>query len=74
MARRGLPLAVVESVLAAPAQKVREHGDIVCYQSEVEINQKPYLVRVMVNESTTPPTVVTAYRTSKISKYWKGIP
>jgi hypothetical protein len=74
MARRSLPLAVVELVLAAPAQKIREHGDIVCYQSKVEINQKQYLVRVMVNEATTPPTVVTAYRTSKISKYWKGIP
>jgi len=72
MARRGLPLAVVESVLAAPAQKVPEHGNIVCYQSKMEINQKPYLVRVMVNETTAPPKVVTAYRTSKISKYWKG--
>ena len=45
MDRRGIPLAVVQSVLAAPAQKVPEHGDVVCYQSKVEINQKPYLVR-----------------------------
>ena len=72
MDRRGIPLAVVESVLDAPAQKVPEHGDIVCYQSQVEINQKPYLVRVMVNETATPPKVVTVYRTSKISKYWKA--
>jgi len=72
MERRGIPLAVVESVLAAPAQKVPEHGDIVCYQSKVDINQKPYLVRVMVNETATLPKVVTVYRTSKISKYWKG--
>ena len=72
MARRGIPLVVVESVLAAPAQKVPEHGDIVCYQSKVEINQKPYLVRVMVNEMVTPPKVVTVYRTSKINKYWKA--
>ena len=71
MARRGIPLSVVESVLTAPAQKVPEHGDVVCYQSKVEINQKPYLVRVMVNEKATPPKVVTAYRTSKINKYWK---
>jgi len=63
---------VVESVLAAPAQKVPEHGDVVRYQSQVEINQKPYLVRVMVNEKTTPPKVVTVYRTSKIKKYWKA--
>lgn len=71
MERRGIPLAVVESVLAAPAQKVPEHDDVVCYRSRVEINQKPYLVRVMVNETTTPPKVVTVYRTSKINKYWK---
>lgn len=45
MVRRGIPLAVVQSVLAAPAQKVPEHGDVVCYQSKMQINQKPYLVR-----------------------------
>ncbi|MCZ7638617.1 MAG: DUF4258 domain-containing protein [Verrucomicrobia bacterium] len=72
MDRRGIPLAVVESVLAAPAQKVPEHGDVICYQSKVEINQKPYLVRVMVNETAAPPKVVTVYRTSKINKYWKA--
>ena len=72
MDRRGIPLAVVESVLAAPAQKVSEHGDMVCYPSKVEINQKPYLVRVMVNETATPSKVVTVYRTSKINKYWKA--
>ena len=71
MERRGIPLAVVEAVLAAPAQKMPEHGDAVCYQSKVDINQKTYLVRVMVNETATPPKVVTVYRTSKISKYWK---
>lgn len=39
---------------------------------EVEISQKPYLVRVMVNETAKPPKVVTVYRTSKINKYWKA--
>jgi hypothetical protein len=62
----------VEAVLAAPAQKMPEHGGIVCYQSIMQINQKPYLVRVMVNELASPPKVVTVYRTSKIRKYWKG--
>ena len=72
MGQRGIPLAVVESVLAAPGQKVPEHGDVVCYQSKMEINRKPYLVRVMVSETAMPPKVVTVYRTSKISKYWKA--
>jgi hypothetical protein len=72
MTRRGIPLAVVESVLASPGQKVPEHGGVVCYQSQVKINQKLYLVRVMVNEAVTPPKVVTVYRTSRINKYWKA--
>ena len=71
MTRRSIPQVVVDSVLAEPAQKVREHGDVMCYQSKVEINGKPYLVPVMVNEKAAPPKVVTVYRTSKISKYWK---
>ena len=72
MSRRGIPFAIVESVLANPAQKIQEHGDVVCLPSKVEINQKAYLVRVMVNETLDPPKVVTVYRTSKISKYWKS--
>ncbi len=48
MGRRGILRAAVESVLAAPGQRVAEHGDVVCYQSKMEINQKLYLVRMMV--------------------------
>jgi Domain of unknown function (DUF4258) len=74
MARRGIPLAIVELVLANPTQRILEHGDVVCLQSKVEINQKTYLVRVMVNETVDPPKVVTVYRTSKINKYWESTP
>jgi hypothetical protein len=69
--RRRIPLTVVEVVLANPQQKVPEHGDVICYQSKIDINQKEYLVRVMVNETLTSAKVVTVYRTSKIRKYWK---
>jgi hypothetical protein len=69
--RRRIPLAVVDSVLQNPQQKLTEHGDVLCYQSKIEINQKQYLVPVMVNETLTPAKVVTVYRTSKIRKYWK---
>jgi len=69
--RRRIPLAVLEAVLTAPAQKVPEHSGVVCYQSKIEIDQKQYLVRVMVNETVTPMKVVTVYRTSKIGKYWR---
>ena len=50
---------------------VSELGTVVCYQSRMTINAKPYLVRVMVEEGKQPPVVVTVYRTSKIGKYWK---
>jgi hypothetical protein len=69
--RRRISLAMVDSVLQNPQQKLTEHGDVLCYQSKIEINQKQYLVRVMVNETLTPAKVVTVYRTSKIRKYWK---
>jgi hypothetical protein len=44
IARRRIPSAVV-SVLENPQQKVPEHGDMLCYQSKIDINQKEYLVR-----------------------------
>jgi hypothetical protein len=31
-----------------------------------------YLVRVVVAEHEQPPVVITAYRTSKIAKYWSA--
>jgi hypothetical protein len=74
IARRRIPLAVVKSVLENPQQKVPEHGNVICYQSKIDINRKPCLVRVMVNEAATPAKVVTVYRTSKIRKYWKATP
>ena len=71
MKTRAIPLSVVQEVLDNPEQKVPEIGDVICYQSRIEINDKPYLIRVMVNETLNPPKVVTVYRTSKIGKYWK---
>ena len=34
---------------------------------------KLYLLRVVVAGDEEPPLVITAYRTSKIEEYWKGI-
>jgi hypothetical protein len=72
-AQRGIPWAVVEAVLAAPEQTVSELGTVVCYQSRMTINGKPYLVRVLMEQGKEPPVAVTVYRTSKIEKYWKPI-
>lgn len=69
--KRKIPQKLVEQALYAPEQKVPEVDDITCYQSQVEISGKTYLLRVMVNETMNPAVVVTVYRTSKISKYWR---
>ena len=72
MARRGLEKSVVQHVLEHPAQRftVRPGRDVV--QSQVEMAGVMYLVRVFVDVDRTPAEVVTAYRTSKIDKYWRA--
>jgi hypothetical protein len=45
----------------------------VVYQSRIESEEpgKIYLLRVFVDFDRRPAEVVTAYRTSKVEKYWK---
>jgi len=70
--RRGIPAKVVEQVLSNPEQVVPEHGGLTARQSRVELDGKQYLVRVIVGEQPDAVVVVTAYRTSKIGKYWRS--
>jgi hypothetical protein len=67
--RRGIPLDVLQGVMEAPEQIVEVHSQGRVYQSKVMMDGKLYVVRAIV-ELTDPLTVVTAYRTSKIEKYW----
>ncbi len=75
MARRGIPLAMVQSVMDSPEQRLRDESRAGAwiYQSRLRFEDgKLYLLRVVVAEEHTPPLVVTAYRTSKIEKYWSA--
>lgn len=73
--RRGIPSQLLDSVLNSPQQVVDAAGGRKAYQSQVAFGQgRIYLVRVIVDERTTPPSVITVYRTSKIAKYWRGEP
>lgn len=76
IARRGLTEEVVRSVLASPEQREEIRPGRVVLQSRVEMGMPPkaYLLRVFVDEDRDPPEVVTAYRTSKISKYRRMSP
>ncbi|AFY85168.1 DUF4258 domain-containing protein [Oscillatoria acuminata] len=69
--RRGLQQNMVESVLNNPQQIIEEKEGRKAYQSQVDFGGgKIYLVRVIVADNIDPAVVITAYRTSKITKYW----
>jgi hypothetical protein len=70
--RRGIPRKIADEVLRQPEQIVLERAPRKAYQSRVDFgNGKVLLVRLIVDETADPAVVVTAYRTSKVSKYWR---
>jgi hypothetical protein len=74
MERRSIPINLLESVLESPQQVVSEQGGKKAYQSQLDFGGgKIFLLRAIVDQTTDPPTVVTAYRTSKITKYWRTV-
>ncbi len=73
MARRHIPVADVARVLAAPEQMEVVRPGRVVYQAREAWGTIPtmYLLRVFLDIDRQPPDVVTVYRTSKMTKYWK---
>lgn len=73
MTRRQISTNEVASVLAAPEQilSVRQGRNV--YQSRIEAGKPPkkFLLRIFVDVDREPPEVVTVYRTSKVTKYWR---
>lgn len=74
--RRGLSEEMIRRVLTNPEQGEDVRTGRIVLQSRVNMGQpaKEYLVRVFVDSDRRPAEVVTAYRTSKISKYWREEP
>ncbi|MDO8959241.1 MAG: DUF4258 domain-containing protein [Rhodocyclaceae bacterium] len=68
--RRQIPLEWIESTLANPEQIISGTNRRKVLQSRVVADGKTYLVRLIIEDWHSPPVVVTAYRTSKIEKYW----
>ena len=74
MARRQVSEAEVGRVLAAPEQTECVREGRALYQSRMERGEPPktYVLRVVVDIDREPPEVVTAYRSSKVQKYWRS--
>lgn len=66
--RRNISLDLVMLVLERPEQITEERASRRCYQSRLMFpDDKIYLLRLIVDGNK----VVTAYKTSKIDKYWR---
>ena len=69
--RRGLSTQAIDNILRKPEQRLEVRSGRVVVQSRVREFASEYLVRVFVDIDRSPAEVVTAYRTSKVSKYWR---
>ena len=73
MERRQISEAEIAQVLASPEQTEWVRPGRAVYQSRMKYpgSARVYLLRVFVDIDRDPPEVVTAYRTSKVEKYWR---
>ncbi len=69
--RRDLSAETIDGVLKRPEQLLEVRPGRVVLQSRVQESGSEYLVRVFVDIDRNPAEVVTAYRTSKVLKYWR---
>lgn len=76
MGRRGLAEEAVIAVLHRPEQRWELRTGRHVLQSKISAGEPPRacIVRVIVDVDKVPATVVTAYRTSKLLKYWRQQP
>lgn len=73
LSRRGLSEEIIHAILSAPEQRCAVRPGRAVLQSRLPFEESAtiFLVRVFVDIDRHPAEVVTAYRTSKIDKYWR---
>lgn len=69
--RRGIKKEQIEDAVINPAQVVAGYGGRKVAHKKFFMDNKEYLLRVIYEETEEMCTVVTAYITSQISRYWK---
>lgn len=70
---RQIDLGLIESTLLKPDQIVPNVKDLKVAQKKYfdENKNKEYLIRVIFREEKSTRFGITAYKTSKIKKYWR---
>ena len=71
MKLRGIEESVVWDILIKPDEPIIT-DDKTIYQSVIIEAGRQYLIRIFVNHLKVPKMVITAYKTSKIGKYYEG--
>ena len=71
MERRGIPESWVGETLRSADQMVEGHGGRLVAQQRRAIRKQEKLLRVVFEETQDKYTVITAYLTSDIERYWK---
>jgi hypothetical protein len=66
--RRGINASQIDAIINHP-DSVVEEDSLWVYQKTIQEENRNYLYRVFVNKTKEPNLVVTAYKTSKLSKY-----
>jgi uncharacterized protein DUF4258 len=69
--RRGLEKHDMDGVLRNPDQRLDVRPGRVVLQSKTQQDGTEYLLRIFVDIDRNPAEVVTAYRISKVAKYWR---
>ena len=68
--RRGVSYEWIEETMSLPDQIVEGYGGRKVAQKKYLIRNKEYLLRVIYEKEREIKTVVTAYLTSQIGRYW----
>jgi hypothetical protein len=76
MVRRGIDRELVVAVLTSPEQRELVRPGRLVLHSRVRMGTPPrmYLLRVVVDVDRHPAEVVTVYRATKVSRYWRDAP
>jgi hypothetical protein len=71
--RRGIAEESIKSVVNSPQQKLPSKKGRVILQNKYldKGNNKEMLLRIIGTETAEEFTVITVYKTSRISKYWR---
>jgi len=69
--KRGIKKEWVDDAVFNPTQIVEGYGGRKVAHKIMDVSGKEYLLRVIYEETEKMYTIITAYLTSQVSRYWK---